>query len=381
MNLLKVWLKSMSYNEKIEKKKIKLRSSKFILGDAIEELEKIDDNSIDLAFCDPPYNLQLSKKLYRPDMSYVSGVKEDWDKFASFKEYDTFTMSWLKNIKRVLKNDGALWVIGSYHNLYRIGFFMQNLGFWFLNDIVWTKTNPMPNFRGTRFTNAHETLIWASKFKDSKYTFNYRTMKKLNNDKQMRSDWNLKICNGKERIKDTKNQKLHSTQKPEQLLERVILSTTKPGEMVLDPFFGTGTTGAVCKKLGRKFIGIEKDANYLHFAKKRIMDVEEDKSFNTGYFLEERYKKRIPFASLIQKGLIKAGKSLYNVDKNIKAQVMSDGSLKFKKKIGSIHKIGALAQNRLSCNGWDYWYVNVNKKLISINEHRDYLRSDKTDKE
>ena len=381
MNLLKVWLRLMNYDERINKKKLKIRSSKFILGDSITELKKIETNSIDLAFCDPPYNLQLSNKLYRPDMSYVSGVKESWDKFSSFKEYDDFTLKWLKSIKRVLKDDGSIWIIGSYHNIYRIGYLMQNLGFWFLNDVIWTKINPMPNFRGTRFTNAHETLIWASKSKKSKYTFNYRTMKKLNNNKQMRSDWNLKICSGKERVKDGSNQKVHSTQKPEQLLERIVLSSSRPGDIVLDPFFGTGTTGAVCKKLGRKFIGIEKDADYIKYAKTRIMKVEEDKNLKSSFVEEKRNKVRIPFSTLLKKGLIKAGNCLYNYNKDVKAKVMSDGSLKLNKNIGSIHKIGALAQKRVSCNGWDYWYIENNDALISIDKHRTYLRSDNAEKE
>ena len=364
-----------------DKKKIKIRNSKYILGDCIIELEKIESNSIDLAFCDPPYNLQLSKKLYRPDMTFVSGVDESWDKFSSFQEYDEFTVNWLKKIKRVLKANGALWVIGSYHNIYRIGYLMQNLGFWFLNDIIWTKTNPMPNFKGTRFTNAHETIIWASKSKEAKYTFNYRTMKKLNNDKQMRSDWVFKTCNGKERVKDNTDRKLHSAQKPEQLLERIILATTNPGDMVLDPFFGTGTTGSVCKRLRRKFIGIESNPEYLKHAKDRIMKIKESKISKLYLNEEKKYQNRIPFSYLIQKGLIKVGNSLFNHNKNVRAKVMSDGSLKLNKNVGSIHKIGALAQNRVSCNGWDYWYVSNNNKLISINEHRDHLRSSKILKE
>ena len=371
----------MSYKKKLSRIKLKIRSSKFILGDSVTELDKIESNSIDLVFCDPPYNLQLSKKLYRPDTSYVSGVKENWDKFSSFDEYDIFTKSWLKNVKRVLKNDGSIWVIGSYHNIYRIGYLMQNMGFWFLNDIIWTKINPMPNFKGTRFTNAHETLIWAAKSKESKYTFNYRTMKNLNNNKQMRSDWNIKICSGKERIKDNKNKKLHSTQKPEELLERIVLSSTKLGDMVLDPFFGTGTTGVVCKKLGRRFIGIEKDSNYLKHAKARILNIKENSLLRDTYMEEKRDQTRIPFSSLIKKGLIKPGKILYNRNKAIRAKVMTDGSLKFNKDIGSIHKIGAIVQKRNSCNGWDYWYVVSDKKFISINEHRDYLRANNLEKE
>ena len=261
------------------KKRLPILSSKYILGNTLEELKKIKDQSVDMVFSDPPYNLQLSKKLYRPNLTVVSGVNDNWDKFNNFKDYDTFTEKWLTETKRILKPDGCLWVIGSYHNIFRIGYVLQNLQFWILNDIIWRKTNPMPNFKGTRFTNAHETLIWAANSKSSKYTFNYQTMKKLNGNKQMRSDdWLINICSGKERLKDINKQKIHNTQKTEELLMRVVLSSTKPGDIVLDPFFGTGTTGAVCKKLGRKFIGIEKNATYLKEAKKRILKIKKIKT-------------------------------------------------------------------------------------------------------
>ena len=250
---------------------IRTSSSKYILGDSLKELQKISAQSVDMVFSDPPYNLQLSKTLYRPDSTKVSGVNDDWDKFNNFHDYDVFTKKWLSEVKRILKPDGCLWVIGSYHNIYRIGYVLQNLNFWILNDMIWRKTNPMPNFKGTRFTNAHETLIWAANSKCSKYTFNYQTMKQLNGNKQMRSDdWLINICSGQERLKNTNNQKLHNTQKPEELLLRVVLSSTNPGDLVLDPFFGTGTTGVVCKKLGRKFIGIEKNATYIKEAKKEF---------------------------------------------------------------------------------------------------------------
>ena len=254
------------------RKNLPILSSKYILGDTIEELKNIEDQSVDMVFSDPPYNLQLSKSLVRPDSTKVSGVDDEWDKFNDFNDYDNFTKKWLLEVKRILKSDGSLWVIGSYHNIYRIGYILQNLDFWILNDVIWRKTNPMPNFKGTRFTNAHETLIWAASNKNSKYTFNYQTMKKLNNNKQMRSDdWLINICSGKERLKDINNKKLHNTQKPEELLLRIILSSTKPGDIILDPFFGTGTTGVICKKLGRKFIGIEKNPIYIKEAKKRIL--------------------------------------------------------------------------------------------------------------
>ena len=285
----------MSHNKYI----IPFSSSKYILGDSLIELKKLKDHSVDMAFCDPPYNLQLSKTLYRPDASKVSGVNDEWDKFNSFQDYDIFTKKWLSEVKRILKPDGCLWVIGSYHNIYRIGYILQNLKFWILNDIIWRKTNPMPNFKGTRFTNAHETLIWASNSKFSKYTFNYQTMKQLNDNKQMRSDdWLINICSGKERLKDVKNEKLHNTQKPEELLLRVILSSTKEGDIVLDPFFGTGTTGVVCKKLGRKFIGIEKNATYIKEAKKRILKVKKIKS-NEIKLLNKKISKKINIGSML----------------------------------------------------------------------------------
>ena len=265
----------MPYN----KQRLPILSSKYILGDSLEELKKIKDQSVDMVFSDPPYNLQLSKKLYRPDLTMVSGVNDNWDKFNNFNHYDTFTKQWLCEAKRILKPNGCLWVIGSYHNIFRIGYILQNLKFWILNDVIWRKTNPMPNFKGTRFTNAHETLIWAANSKSSKYTFNYQTMKKLNGNKQMRSDdWLINICSGKERLKDINKQKIHNTQKPEELLIRIILSSTRSGDIVLDPFFGTGTTGAVCKKLGRKFIGIEKNVTYLKEAKKRILKIKKIKN-------------------------------------------------------------------------------------------------------
>ena len=285
----------MPYNNHITS----ISSSKYILGDSLIELKKLKEHSVDMVFCDPPYNLQLSKTLYRPDTTKVSGVNDDWDKFNNFQDYDIFTKTWLYEIKRILKPDGCLWVIGSYHNIYRIGYMLQNLNFWILNDIIWRKTNPMPNFKGTRFTNAHETLIWAANSKYSKYTFNYQTMKQLNDNKQMRSDdWLINICSGKERLKDDKNQKLHNTQKPEELLLRVVLSSTKSGDLVLDPFFGTGTTGVVCKKLGRKFIGIEKSATYIKEAKKRILKVKKIKS-NEIKLLNKKIFKKISINSIL----------------------------------------------------------------------------------
>ena len=355
-------------------KKFKIRNSKFILGNTLEELKCLETESLDMIFCDPPYFLQLTKELRRPDMTVVKGVKETWDKFSSYKEYDEFTNLWLSECKRILKKNGTIWLIGTYHNIYRLGFHLQNLNFWVLNDIIWNKVNPLPNFKGTRFTNAHEVLIWATKSKKSKYTFNYHTMKKMNNDKQMRSDWNLKVCQGKERLKDSLNKTLHSTQKPEELLFRIILASTKQGDIVLDPFFGTGTTGAVCKKLGRKFIGIDNNPIYMHAAKRRIMKIKPIDTSVIEKIDTNNSSTKVPFSNLLKKGLIKPGEKIFNSRESIKATVLSNGNLKFKKVVGSIHKVGAYVQNKPSCNGWTYWYVRQNNKVISINDHRNFLR-------
>ena len=279
-------------------------SNKIINADCLKELKKIPNKTFDLVFADPPYNMQIGEKLTRPDASKVNGVNDKWDQFKSLKDYDEFCISWLRECKRVLKDNGAIWVIGSYHNIFRLGYHLQNLGYWLLNDIIWRKNNPMPNFRGTRFTNAHETLIWAVTEKKSKYTFNYQNMKKLNNNKQMRSDdWLINICNGKERLKDDDNKKLHNTQKPEELLFRIILSSTKPGDIVLDPFFGTGTTGAVCKKLGRKFIGIEKNSEYIKEAKKRILKVKKLQTYELEDSKKEK-KDKINISDMLKSNLI-----------------------------------------------------------------------------
>tara|TARA_E500000331_G_scaffold321929_1_gene336478 strand:- start:841 stop:1944 length:1104 start_codon:yes stop_codon:yes gene_type:complete len=356
--------------------KFKIRNSKFILGDTITELKLLEASSVDMIFCDPPYFLQLRKKLLRPDMSEVNGVKEKWDQFSSYQEYDNFTNNWLKECRRILKPSGTIWTIGTYHNIYRIGYHLQNLDFWILNDLIWNKINPLPNFKGTRFTNAHEIMLWATKYKNSKYTFNYHTMKKMNNNKQMRSDWSIKLCQGKERLKNHFNKTLHSTQKPEELIYRIILASTKPGNLVLDPFFGTGTTGVICKKLGRKFIGIENNLEYMHAAKKRIIKT---KPIDTSKIEELSIKpipEKIPFSKLLKKGLISPGTKIFNYKKNIKATVLSSGNLMFKRKEGSIHKMGAYAQNKVSCNGWTFWFVLYKNKLISINDHRNFLRAE-----
>jgi modification methylase len=341
-----------------------------LVGDCIEELQRIPAGSVDLVFADPPYNLQLAGELTRPDQSKVDAVDDDWDKFASFGDYDRFTRAWLTQCRRVLKPDGAIWVIGSYHNIFRVGTILQDLDYWILNDVIWRKTNPMPNFRGRRFTNAHETLIWASRSSDAKYTFHYEAMKSLNEDLQMRSDWTLALCTGGERLKSEKGSKLHPTQKPEALLHRVLLSSTNPGDIVLDPFFGTGTTGAAARQLGRRFIGIEREEYYAGAARERIAETEplepEALKVSTG----KRAEPRIPFGALIERGLLKPGETLYDPAERIAAKVRIDGSIACRNASGSIHKIGAHVQGAEACNGWTFWHVRKGKALIPI----DYLR-------
>lgn len=348
-----------------------------INDDCIKVMKQMEPNSVDLIFADPPYNLQLGEALTRPDNTHVSGVYEEWDNFESMAEYDKYTREWMSAARRVLKDDGAIWVIGSYHNIFRVGTVLQDLGFWILNDIVWNKSNPMPNFKGTRFTNAHETLIWAAKNPKSKYTFNYEAMKALNEDMQMRSDWSIALCTGRERLKDEKGEKLHSTQKPEALLYRVILSSTKVGDVILDPFFGTGTTGAVAKKIGRNFIGIEKDAHYCAGAQKRIDEVQPVENEICLEFSEKKRQPRIPFGAVVERGLLNPGDLLYDATKKHCAAVRSDGTIKSEKMEGSIHQVGAAAQNAPACNGWVYWFFEDKKRgLVSIDELRQKVRGE-----
>jgi len=307
---------------------VKTFKNKIINGDSLKELKKIPDETFDLIFADPPYNLQLKKELSRPDRSKVDAVNDKWDQFESFKSYDEFTFEWLKECKRILKKDGTIWAIGSYHNIFRVGTTIQNLGFWILNDVIWNKNNPMPNFRGTRFTNAHETLIWASKSEGSKYTFNYQSLKCLNDDLQMRSTWNLPICNGKERLKKN-GKKVHSTQKPESLIHRIILASSNKNDFILDPFLGSGTTAVVSKKLGRNYFGIEKEKYYFDAAKKRLENTNIIKDEYLDTLQNNRTKPRIPFGSLVEMGLIKPGTEIYDQKKKVNAKIMIDGSIKY----------------------------------------------------
>ena len=346
-------------------------------GESLEILKKIPDKSFDLVFADPPYNMQIGEKLKRPDNSKVHGVNDKWDQFLNFKHYDEFSKEWLKECKRILKDNGSMWVIGTYHNIFRLGYHIQNLNYWILNDVIWRKNNPMPNFKGTRFTNAHETLIWASKRKKSKYTFNYQSLKCLNDDLQMRSDWTLPICNGKERLKKN-GKKIHSTQKPEALLHRIILATTNKGDLVCDPFIGTGTSAVVAKKLGRKYFGIEKDKKYFGAANKRINQTKviEDNYLDT--VENNKSKPRIPFGSLVEMGIIKPGSVLFDQKRKFNAKIMADGSLKHKGNEGSIHRVAAKIMGTESYNGWTYWYCNIKGNSVSIDNLRQRLISKNT---
>ena len=346
-----------------------------ISGDCIDAMNSLPEKSVDVIFADPPYNMQLGGDLHRPDNSKVDAVTDDWDQFSSMTAYREFTSAWLKAAKRVLKDKGTIWVIGSYHNIYQVGATLQETGFWILNDIIWRKSNPMPNFRGTRFTNAHETLLWAVKEESPKgYTFNYQAMKASNGDVQMRSDWTLPICNGKERLK-VDGEKAHTTQKPESLLHRVILSSTNKGDVILDPFFGTGTTGAVARKLGRHFIGIEREAKYQKVAKARINAVKPLADDALEITPSRGSQPRIPFGTLIEQGLLSAGTTLYAPGKRFAARVRADGTLACRDHTGSIHQIGAHVQGAPACNGWTYWHMETRGKMVPIDMLRQKVRT------
>lgn len=352
-----------------------------IKGDCVAELSKLPANSVDVIFADPPYNLQLAGDLHRPDQSMVDAVDDEWDKFATFEAYDAFTKAWLLAARRVLKPTGTLWVIGSYHNIFRVGATLQDLDFWILNDVIWRKSNPMPNFRGRRFANAHETMIWASKGQDAKgYTFNYEALKMANDDLQMRSDWILPICNGGERLKGADGKKVHPTQKPESLLYRVLMASSKPGDVVLDPFFGTGTTGAVAKALGRHYIGIERETDYIKAAAARIDAIEMLDASVLKVVEGKRAQPRVAFGQLLEADLIKPGAELFDTKRRWTATVRADGSLEVlsgdkKGTIGSIHKAGALVQELDACNGWTFWhFVDEDGKLQQIDVLRAVIR-------
>ena len=349
-------------------------ADKILIGDCLGELQKLPSESVDLVFADPPYNLQLERDLLRPNNSVVDGVDDDWDKFSSFAEYDAFSRTWLAECQRILKPNGAMWVIGSYHNIFRLGVALQDLGFWIQNDIVWRKTNPMPNFRGKRFTNAHETLIWAGRDRKARVTFNYEAMKALNDDLQMRSDWLFPICAGPERLKDGQGRKAHPTQKPEALLHRVLLATSNPGDVVLDPFFGTGTTGAVARRLGRKWIGIERDKDYAAVARARIDKVRPLPPSSLEVAKGKRGEPRVPFGTIIELGILEPGRELTDERGRIRAEVKADGTLAAQGQQGSIHRLGAQMQGKTACNGWTYWHYEVEGQLKPIDALREVAK-------
>jgi modification methylase len=354
-----------------------LKLDQVIEGDCVARMNALPEACADLIFADPPYNMQLRGDLHRPDQSKVDAVDDHWDQFDSFAEYDRFTREWLTAARRVLKDTGSIWVIGSYHNIFRVGATLQDLGFWILNDVIWRKSNPMPNFRGKRFTNAHETLIWATKNPKQQYTFNYEAMKALNDELQMRSDWTLPICSGHERIKGADGQKAHSTQKPESLLHRVIVASTKPGDVILDPFFGSGTTGAVAKRLDRRFIGIEREKTYADVARARIAEVVRVGDDALEVTRSKRSEPRIPFGWVVERGLLPPGTVLHGNRKHQKAKVRADGTLVCADASGSIHRIGAHVQGLDACNGWTFWQFETDSgSLVPIDVLRQRLRAE-----
>ncbi|MDR6815479.1 modification methylase [Neorhizobium sp. 2083] len=348
-----------------------------IKGDCVAALEALPDHSVDAIFADPPYNLQLGGTLHRPDQSLVDAVDDEWDQFASFEMYDVFTRAWLLACRRVLKPHGTIWVIGSYHNIFRVGAIMQDLNFWLLNDIVWRKVNPMPNFKGRRFQNAHETMIWASRDAKAKsYTFNYDALKASNDDVQMRSDWLFPICSGGERLKGEDGKKVHPTQKPEALLARVIMASTKPGDVILDPFFGSGTTGAVAKRLGRNFVGIEREQDYIDAASARIASVEPLGKAELTVMTGKKAEPRVAFNTLVESGLVKPGQVLTDAKRRHSAIIRADGTLAAGGEAGSIHRLGAKVQGLDACNGWTFWHFDDGQSLRPIDELRSVIRND-----
>jgi modification methylase len=354
-----------------------IESGRVLIGDCVAEMAKLPAQSVDLVFADPPYNLQLQGDLKRPDDSRVDAVDDAWDKFASFSAYDDFTRAWLAACRRVMKPTATLWVIGSYHNIFRVGAILQDLRFWILNDVVWRKLNPMPNFRGRRFTNAHETLIWAAREVGGKgYTFNYEALKAGNDGVQMRSDWTIALCTGEERLKAGNGKKLHPTQKPEALLARVILASSRPDDLVLDPFCGTGTTGAVAKRLDRRFIGIERERTYAAAAQARMAAVVPLPAPALAPFMTAREAPRVPFSALIERGLVMPGARLRDAKRRVEALVRADGAIALGETVGSIHRIGALAQGLEACNGWAFWHLETSKGLVPIDALRAEIRAE-----
>jgi len=365
-------------SQKNNKSTAKLPLNQILEGECIETMRSLPKGSIDMIFADPPYNLQLGGDLHRPNNSLVDAVDDAWDQFDDLKAYDDFTRQWLGAARDLLTDDGTLWVIGSYHNIFRVGSILQDLGYWILNDIVWRKSNPMPNFRGRRFTNAHETMIWASKSEKSKYRFNYDAMKALNEDLQMRSDWFIPLCTGHERLKNEHGQKVHPTQKPEALLYRILMSSTQPDDVVLDPFFGTGTTGAVAKKLGRKYIGIEREQDYIRYARLRLEEITRLGEDEILHSVPKREQPRVPFGRLIENGMLKPGTTLTDHKGRFAAKIAADGNLVADNCRGSIHKVGATLQGAPSCNGWTFWHYREGNKAVPIDALRQQIRDEGT---
>ncbi|HUS95560.1 MAG TPA: site-specific DNA-methyltransferase [Hyphomicrobiaceae bacterium] len=352
----------------------KVPTNSILLGDCLEQLATLPDASIDMVFADPPYNLQLDGDLLRPNNTVVDGVHQDWDKFSSFEAYDRFSRSWLAECQRVLKPNGAIWVIGSYHNIFRLGTALQDLGYWLQNDVIWRKTNPMPNFRGKRFTNAHETLIWAGRDQSARVTFNYESMKASNDDLQMRSDWLFPICSGPERLKNATGRKAHPTQKPEALLHRIVLACSNPGDVILDPFFGTGTTGAVAKRLGRKWIGIERDPEYAGAAQFRIDEIRQLPPSSLDTLPSKRAEPRVPFGTIVELGMLSPGARLVDERGKYRAEVRADGTIAHAGRQGSIHRLGAEVQGKSACNGWTFWHYEDRGELQPIDVLRQEAR-------
>lgn len=355
---------------------VSLPLNQILSGDCVEVMNSLPEESVDLIFADPPYNLQLKGELHRPDNSKVDTVDDDWDQFDSFAKYDEFSRDWLKAARRILKPNGAIWVIGSYHNIFRVGAMLQDAGYWILNDVIWRKSNPMPNFRGVRLTNAHETMIWASKSEKSKNTFNYEALKALNDGVQMRSDWVLPICKGYERLKDKEGTKAHPTQKPESLLHRLLIGSTNLGDVVLDPFFGSGTTGAVAKKLGRNFIGIEREAKYREVAEARIKSIRTLDKSSLEVSISKRAEPRVPFGQLVERGMLRPGEKLHSLNGIHSAKIRADGTLIAHDIKGSIHQVGAALEGAPSCNGWTYWCFCKEGKNIPIDLLRQQIRAE-----
>jgi modification methylase len=355
-----------------------LRSSpvvdRVILGDCLEVMSGLPGECVDLVFADPPYNLQLDKTLLRPNNTRVDGVEEAWDRFDDFANYDRFTIDWLTAARRLLKPSATLWVIGTYHNIFRIGAVLQDLGYWILNDIIWRKSNPMPNFRGRRFTNAHETLIWCARERDARHTFNYHAMKNLNDELQMRSDWMLPLCTGPERLRRD-GRKAHPTQKPEALLHRILLASTAPGDVVLDPFFGSGTTGAAARKLGRRFIGIERDGDYVRLAERRLAGISPPTDPQLFTTPSPRNEPRIPFGWVVERGMLRPGQVLFDQQRRHTARVAADGTVVTADFRGSIHQAGAHVQKTAACNGWQFWFAEIDGREVPLDFFRQQLRA------